>query len=225
AVARVTPNTLTALYGAAAFNLYYWWSVPVFLDALLGEQPAALVWTLRAALLVPSVVWLWRTWRKEAVYLEQVETQAAGGEGGVRLGAGSVLDKLRAEQASDPEVAFDGDGPRVVARPGGTLLEGAEKAGQPIGAGGRMGVCGADPICVVAGAEHLSAMGDDERATIARLGLAESTRMACCARVQGPVQISLTPERAGATATAVAVEGFDRSVERVAVVGKGLPGE
>ena len=50
-----------------------------------------------------------------------------------------------------------------------------------------MGVCGADPVCVKHGMENLSAITDDERSTLERLGLAENTRMACCARVQGPV--------------------------------------
>ena len=78
-----------------------------------------------------------------------------------------------------------------------TLLEAAEAGGLPIESGCRMGVCGADPVCVKDGMEHLSAISDDERSTLDRLGLADNTRMACCARVQGPVTMSLEPEKPG----------------------------
>ena len=66
-----------------------------------------------------------------------------------------------------------------------------ERHGLPIEAGCRMGICGSDPVCVVSGAENLSPVGDEERMTLERLGLAANTRMACSARVAGPVSMSL----------------------------------
>jgi NAD(P)H-nitrite reductase large subunit len=73
--------------------------------------------------------------------------------------------------------------------------------------------------------ENLSAMTDDERSTLARLGLAENTRMACCARVEGPVTMSLEPERPSAPQVSrIASFDFDRSVERVVVLGNGIAG-
>ena len=56
-----------------------------------------------------------------------------------------------------------------------------------IESGCRMGICGADPVAIKDGMECLSGISDDEKATLERLGLAPNTRMACCARVQGPV--------------------------------------
>src|SRR3712207_7999663 len=70
--------------------------------------------------------------------------------------------------------------PRFTLFPYTTLfraLEAAEAGGLPIESGCRMGVCGADPVCVKDGMENLSAITDDERSTLDRLGLADNTRM------------------------------------------------
>jgi nitrite reductase (NADH) large subunit len=73
--------------------------------------------------------------------------------------------------------------------------------------------------------DNLSAVSGDERATLERLGYAENTRMACCARVSGPVTIALTPERDSGAAPK-RVEGFtpDPDVKRVVIVGNGIGG-
>ena len=131
----------------------------------------------------------------------------------------------RALSAGAPEVNFEPEGKRVVAKPGMTLLEAAEAGGLPIESGCRMGVCGADPVCVSDGMENLSAISDDERSTLDRLGLSENTRMACCARVQGPVTMKLKPEKAAKPSLSrIAQFAYDRSVERVVVLGNGIAG-
>jgi NAD(P)H-nitrite reductase large subunit len=72
--------------------------------------------------------------------------------------------------------------------------------------GCRAGVCGADPIAVTAGADCLGPIGDTERATLARLGHAPNTRLACMARVRqkGSVQVELKPHALGSTPPAPA---------------------
>jgi NAD(P)H-nitrite reductase large subunit len=89
-----------------------------------------------------------------------------------------------------------------------------------------MGVCGADPVAVKDGMHCLSPIGDDERNTLERLGLAENTRMACCARIKGgPVCVSLTPEEpAQMSPSQIAGFAFDRAIERVVIVGNGIAG-
>ena len=54
-------------------------------------------------------------------------------------------------------------------RVGLSLLEVAERNGQAIEAGCRMGVCGADPIAVLDGAGCLSAPEEEELNTLRRL--------------------------------------------------------
>jgi nitrite reductase (NADH) large subunit len=101
----------------------------------------------------------------------------------------------------------------------------ALRVGSLIEAGCRMGVCGADPVAIREGMENLSPIGDDERSTLDRLGLAPNTRMACCARVDGPVCVSVTPDKAAKSSPSrIAGFAYDRSVERVAVIGNGIAG-
>ena len=72
---------------------------------------------------------------------------------------------------------------------------------------------------------NISEIGDDERATLERLGLAQNTRMACCCRVKGPVSVSLKPEQAREpTPSQLLRLDFNRAVERVVVIGNGIAG-
>jgi nitrite reductase (NADH) large subunit len=221
AVLKVSVNKITALYGGAAISAYYWFAAPVLAGTLLGDSRSAwFVWTVRGAVWVLAGAWVVRTWAKEAVFVEQAVAAAAP----VSIG-GAGLRAARAEQAGDPEITFAPSGLRVAARPGATLLELAEGSEQPIEAGCRIGVCGADPICVVDGMENLSPPGRDEQGTLDRLGYAANTRMACCARINGPVTISLTPERHGRSQVKpIPNFDFDPAVSRVVVVGNGIAG-
>ncbi len=203
ALLPVSTPKLAAVYGALAINLFYWW----------------VAWPVAIVVGALTVVWLRRTFAKEVAF--HLRTAAGGAPPpAAKLGAGAAAAIASADEA---EVTFD-EGPRVLVKPGTPLLDVAEGADQPIEAGCRMGVCGADPVCVIAGMEHLSELGADERATLERLGLDPAmNRMACCARVHGPVTLSTTPRReAGPTPT---IEfPFDRTVERVVVIGNGIAG-
>jgi NADPH-dependent 2,4-dienoyl-CoA reductase/sulfur reductase-like enzyme/ferredoxin len=210
ALTPISVPRLAAVYAAAAINLFYWWAAP---------GPDWVAWPLRAAVLVLSVVWLRRTFTAERRFLERQGIPSP--PRAARLGRG-----LRAalERPSEAEVTFEEGGPRVVARAGTALLELAERAEQPIEAGCRMGVCGADPVCVLSGMENLSAVGGDERATLERLGLDPAhNRMACCARVQGSVTVSMTPRRDSNEVVRIDFP-FDPAVERIVVIGNGIAG-
>ena len=131
----------------------------------------------------------------------------------------------RALKSGAPEVHFVPEDKTVVAKPGLSLLEIAESNGMTIESGCRMGICGADPVAIKDGMECLSGISDDEKATLERLGLAPNTRMACCARVEGPVSVSLKPDKAQAPSLSK-VQGFayDKSVANVVVLGNGIAG-
>jgi len=104
-----------------------------------------------------------------------------------------------------------------------SLLALAEREHLPIEAGCRMGVCGADPVAVLEGGGCLTAPDEDEQNTLRRLGFADTTRMACVARIQsGPVTVSLTPEPGSREQSRAAV--FDRSIASVVVLGNGIAG-
>src|SRR3954469_18515360 len=61
---KVSTHTLTALYGAVAFSLFYW-----FVGASYG--PPALDWALRAPAIALAATWFVRTIRKEKPFLER----------------------------------------------------------------------------------------------------------------------------------------------------------
>ena len=171
-------------------------------------------------MLALTVVWLRRTFAKERVFLER-QGLPAPPRVVARLGLGA---RAALRTAAEAEVTFEEGGPRIMAKPGTPLLELAETAEQPIEAGCRMGVCGADPVCVLTGMDNLSPVGGDEKATLERLGLDPAhNRMACCARVQGPVTVSMTPRRDSNVVVSIDFP-FDPAVERVVVIGNGIAG-
>jgi nitrite reductase (NADH) large subunit len=216
-VVRISTATIPTLFAAAALNIFYWYSFPRLAQRLAHAQPDWWVWGSRGVLAALTLVWVARTLRKEDRFVE-----VASAAGGIRLGAG-IASALR-DTAAIADVTVLPQQRRIAVESGATLLEVIEKAGLSIESGCRMGMCGADPICVIDGADSLSAVGDDERSTLERLGLAGSTRMACCARVRGPVSISLTPERRIAAAGAEVAHDTAPGIERVVIVGNGIAG-
>jgi NADPH-dependent 2,4-dienoyl-CoA reductase/sulfur reductase-like enzyme/ferredoxin len=216
ALLKVSTHKLTTLWAATAFSLFYWYAS--------APWPEWAMWGARAVAIALAVGWVLRTYAKERAFDAQ-QAPAPEVKPLADLAAGRSMASHRALNAGAPEVTFEPEGKHVVAKPGMTLLEAAEAGGLPIESGCRMGVCGADPVCVSDGMEHLSAIGDDERSTLDRLGFADNTRMACCARVQGPVTMKLTPEKpAKPTLSRIAQFSYDKSVERVVVLGNGIAG-
>ena len=221
---KVSTHKVTTLFAATGFSLFYWYGGPQFVDAVSGSVPEAVKWGVRVAAILLAAGWVLRTYAKERAFARQA-APAPAVKPLADLAAGRSMASHRALNAAAPEVSFEPEGKRVVAKPGMTLLEAAEAGGLPIESGCRMGVCGADPVCVSDGMENLSAISDDERSTLDRLGLAPNTRMACCARVQGPVTMSLEPEKPKKlTLSRIAQFPYDRSVERVVVLGNGIAG-
>ncbi len=217
----VSSHKLTTLWAAAALNIFYWFAFPVIYKAITNHpSPTAATWAARVVVFGLTAFWIARTYLKERAFVEK-----AGAPKPVRgAGARSIVSHSAAKLGK-PEITFLPDDQRIVAEQGLTLLEVAESNGLQIEAGCRMGVCGADPVAIVSGMDNLSEIGDDERATLERLGLAENTRMACCCRVKGPVSVSLKPEQPKElTPSQIMRLDFDRSVERVVVIGNGIAG-
>jgi NADPH-dependent 2,4-dienoyl-CoA reductase/sulfur reductase-like enzyme/ferredoxin len=109
---------------------------------------------------------------------------------------------------------------------GGTLREAAQALGLALGAGCAAGDCCGDLVRVLKGAEHLSPPGQEERSTLVRIGAAPDERLACRARVLGPVVAALS---GAASADDGGIDGslrarVDSRVERVIIVGNGVAG-
>jgi nitrite reductase (NADH) large subunit len=144
--------------------------------------------------------------------------------------------------SSRPELRIEPEGRCVPLKKGASLLDTLEACGAAIQAGCRAGACGGDPIAITGGTDCLGPIGDTERATLARLGHASNTRMACMARVRnaGTVTVELKPHAVDASGAAPAparhaaavvvpvavpvVARHDRSIRSVVIVGNGVAG-
>ena len=193
---KTSAHTITSLYGAVAFSLFYWFASRIL--------PEPLTWAVRAAAIALAVTWFVRTLRKEKPFHDRASAGAPAAAATI-VGAGARSVARRASNA--PEITFVPDNKRVAPKPGQTLLEAAEAAGMTIEAGCRMGVCGADPVAIKSGLDCTSPVNDDELATLNRLGYAPNTRMACCVKITGPVEVALTPDKAETPALS-RVSGF-----------------
>jgi NADPH-dependent 2,4-dienoyl-CoA reductase/sulfur reductase-like enzyme/ferredoxin len=230
-VFKMSRYRAVSVFAVAALLAYYFFAGPVFVNGVAGlaglVPPQALVDASRA-LGVPIV---WGVWRASLAGERAYEALSAG-DGGVRIdeqrlarGAGGA--DARVQRI---EIVERRSGKRFTAAPGKTLLESMEAAGVPIDYGCRSGLCGADAVCVVEGQEHLNEVGDDESATLARLGLTGRARLACCTRTKGPITVDCDLKNLPPAPKAEAREGAARKlgviagVERVVVVGNGAAG-
>jgi NADPH-dependent 2,4-dienoyl-CoA reductase/sulfur reductase-like enzyme/ferredoxin len=144
--------------------------------------------------------------------------------------AATVLQLHEDARADRVEVTFRA-GPTVLVKVGEALLDIAEANQVPLESGCRMGMCGSDPVRILTGEDNLSPMRRAERATLERLGLTQGCRMACVARVHGPVTLihsvedGTAEDSSGAAETAVGTHGSTaEQVQRVVVIGAGVAG-
>jgi NADPH-dependent 2,4-dienoyl-CoA reductase/sulfur reductase-like enzyme/ferredoxin len=218
AVFPLRPNQLPALYGVAALNLFYGLALPLLLERWAEAPPVWILWAAQSVLALLSAVWLIRAYRREAAFAAALPPSAA---------------RTLSVKTRSPAPGSPGPRPLVTIAPGDeavpadlgmTLLSCLESQGRNVEAGCRMGICGADPVAILAGMDNLSPMGREEQSTLRRLGLAGNTRMACCARIKGPVSISLEPEQATALPSPVAEWPHDRAVASVVIIGSGIAG-
>jgi nitrite reductase (NADH) large subunit len=144
--------------------------------------------------------------------------------------AEAVLRAQAEDRTERTEVVFK-PGPTVLARLGESLLRVAQANKVALESGCRMGLCGADPVRILTGQQNISPPTAGERATLTRLGLPADCRMACTARLHGPVTVSpgLDVEQehepqVEATPRASATARMPADVQRVIVVGNGVAG-
>src|SRR4051794_20647876 len=222
AFVKTSTHTITSLFGAIAFSIFY-----VEVARKLIGGPEALDYAIGAAAIALAATWFVRTVRKEKPFLERASAAPAP-KASAQAATAAALTRasgLRTIQGGAPQVTFVPDNKHVAPKPGMSLLEIAEANGLPIEAGCRMGICGADPVAIKDGMGCTSPIGDDEKATLERLGLAENTRLACCVRVTGPVTVQLTPDKASAPRISKILDfNYDKDVKHVIVIGNGIAG-
>jgi nitrite reductase (NADH) large subunit len=223
ALLRVSTALLVAFFASGAINIFYWYASVILAQSFLTVTGVAIPWVrwpIRAIVWVLTLIWISRTYFTERRFLEEssptpvpITLAPKGAKAASKVKAG------------DLSVHFVPDDKVAPAKVGSSVLEVAEREGEAIEAGCRMGVCGADPVAILEGAECLAEPEEEERSTLKRLGLAANTRMACCARLQsGEVKVSLTPEPGDGAGNGAEPRHFDRSIVSVVVLGNGIAG-
>lgn len=223
-----SPYRVGLVFAVIALSCFYWFAGPLVVRSLatladvpawpLAQTLAQGVGTVLAALLAASGLHAERRWH---------QSQRKVAAGGTVAGGSSLKQRLAETRAA--EVTDRASGISFPVTGDATLLEAIQGAGLKINFGCRAGVCGADPVAICEGAEHLSPPGDDELATLRRLGLEGRARLACMCTVQGPVTIDRDPHAAPAAAAAQpTAPAHDPApalgLTRVVIVGNGVAG-
>ncbi len=113
-------------------------------------------------MLALSLFWIARTYVKGRQYEEEAAARPALPV--IQLSRRAAKVAQKAVVAAGPEVRFAGRDKPAQADAGMSLLALAERESQPIEAGCRMGVCGADPVAVLDGGGCLTPpRREDER--------------------------------------------------------------
>jgi len=249
ALFATTAYRMASVFSAAALLLYYAWAGPVLMGGLaslaaalsalsalpaLASAPAAPAvpeWLLQTSRFIglPIVLGVWRASLAGERAYQALERGDSVRIDDSRLKAGGAGAGADASRGAPIEIHERRSGKRFTAAPGKTLLESMEAAGVPIEFGCRSGLCGADPVGIVEGHDHLDEPGSDEAATLKRLGLTGRARLACSARTCGPLTIDCdarsVPPRASAEPAEPRVDrALECGVQRVVIVGNGVAG-
>jgi NADPH-dependent 2,4-dienoyl-CoA reductase/sulfur reductase-like enzyme/ferredoxin len=231
------PYRVALVFGAVALSAFYWFAGPLVvrtLSGLLGiEAHIAVVRAAQGIGLVLAAALTANGLLAEARYrTTQGRSTRAAAEGqrvAMPFGGGTSL-KERLASVATAEVTDRQSGITFPVAPDATLLEAIEAAGLKINFGCRAGVCGADPVAVCEGHDQLSPPGEDELATLRRLGLEGRARLACMCTVQGPVLIDRdamsapAPKVIAITRQPLVDRALAAGVQRVVVVGNGVAG-
>jgi NADPH-dependent 2,4-dienoyl-CoA reductase/sulfur reductase-like enzyme/ferredoxin len=221
-ITRLSSQQLALIHVVVTLNLFYFFVTPIALRQF-GIEPSPLAELFQVLVGLVSVIWFRRATPVERVFLTTV------GAPQIRV-ADTVLRVHDAGGSNRVEVNFHA-GPTVMAEAGELLLVVAEVNKVPIQSGCRMGMCGADPVRILDGDDHLSPAGVAERATLEQLGLSADCRLACTTRVHGHIVVStrIDPDVPDGAASSTAepeppglpAVGFGR---RIVVVGSGVSG-
>ncbi len=226
----LSPHRVAAVFAAVALAVFYWFAGPIVLGTLSSflsfATPDWLTTASRGVGVVGGLVLLGASLHAEGLFRKASAQPAERAAEPSRKT--QMLTRFGGKQGAEVT-----DRETKVAFPvpkGATLLDAIESAGLKINYGCRAGLCGADAVVVCKGGKHLSPAGDDELATLRRLGLEGKARLACMCRVSGPVVIDRDPTSAGPeqSQAAPAAPEVDHAVacgvSRVVIIGNGIAG-
>jgi NADPH-dependent 2,4-dienoyl-CoA reductase/sulfur reductase-like enzyme/ferredoxin len=218
------------LFAGLAIISFYYFAGPIIVKTIgqLAQvaPPAGVSDATRALGLVLAAALAFRGLRNEKVFRD---AEKASSQVHVDQSRASLKERLAGATAA--MVVEQSSGASFPVAPDQTLLDALEAARVKINFGCRAGMCGADAVAVCEGEQHLSPPGDDELATLRRLGLEGKARLACMCQVSGPVMIDVDtrkakekPPSAAAPAKASGDPAKALGIGKVVVIGNGVAG-
>jgi len=226
----VSPYRIAVAFGAVALGLFYWFSASTILHSIgdvINWSHPDWVSPIEQAFSVVAATLLLGSGLRSHAHHRRVRAQA-------KQRAAETLARvipIVPAAANAPVVCERSSGRQAVVEPGATLLDTLRAAQWPVKHSCHAGLCGSDAVAVCSGTEHLNAPGDQELATLRRLGLEGRARLACMVEVQGPVTIDLDPAALAvppATASGQDAAREDQAaragIARVVVIGNGVAG-
>ena len=224
----INPFRIAVAFGAAALVAFYWFAGPTILHALADlaqfTLPDMSFQATRGIGMIGALVLVASGWHSERAY-DLTKRQAEKAK--LDVGQKALKDRLGA--AVGRSVSDRSSGVTFEVATEASLLEAIQSAGLKINYGCRAGVCGADAVAICEGHENLSPPGDDELATLRRLGLEGRARLACVCQVKGPVTIDRDPNSGPSSAAPQrSTPSIDKAklagISRVVIVGNGIAG-
>lgn len=218
---RMSISKIAVLFGAAAINIYYWFmfrQVIITYNKIFNFNiPANLPLILSVTFFIVTLIWVVRSFIKENEFFIELESTKA------TLADVKSLVKANRAKSNGITVTAMPSKRTFSVKPGESLLEILERNDLPIEAGCRMGMCGADPVTIIAGQENLTPPKENECETLARLGLDKNCRMACSARVVGNVTLSLVANK-NLTLQETTQPFVDKNIKDIVIIGNGAAG-
>jgi len=225
----LNPFRAANLFAGGAIIAFYYFAGPIIVKTIsqLAQiaPPTALSESSRVLGLVLAAAVGVQGWRNEKVFREALK---AADQVHVDQSRASLKERLAGSTAA--VVVEQSSGASIPVAPDQTLLDALEAARIKINFGCRAGMCGADAVAVCEGEANLSAPGDDELATLRRLGLEGKARLACMCQVSGPVVIDVDTRKAKDRPAPVAAAkpagdpAKALGIGKVVVIGNGVAG-
>ena len=189
---QISHYKLVVLFSLAALTSFYWYGTPVIasgVESILGIiVPDVVVVSVHISITLICIAVAIKGLRSEHASNQFELTSAVASTGDGRQHA---LKSIPFISTDNPNVRERNSGKHFEVRPEHTLLDAIEAAELPILSGCRVGMCGSDPVLIVAGTDNLAPATATEMTTLRRLGLDGKARLACCCKPTGNITIDL----------------------------------
>jgi nitrite reductase (NADH) large subunit len=214
---------LSLVFAVVALLAFYWFTGPNIVGhagkLLHLHLPPALSTAARGLGLIAGGVLAYAGLRNELMH-RQAERRRKAAEARRQ----SAWSKIHIHPVT---VTNRATGKQTPAQPGQRLLDTLKQQGTLLPAGCGAGLCGGDAVAICEGIDKLAPPGEQERATLRRMGLEGRARLACMCEVTATVTVD-TRREALQSAPAGDVTQVDvlaeQGIQRVVVIGNGVAG-